>query len=56
MKFRLVLNVELREKDNFSNGLRVAEELELNAASFMDLAKILGSFHELAERLRRERA
>ena len=37
-----------------SNGLEISESFDLADADFLQLAGILGRFHELAERVRRE--
>jgi len=37
-------------------GLEIAERFDLTAANFMELAGILGRFHELAEKIKAERS
>jgi hypothetical protein len=34
------------------NGLRVSDSLNLNHMGFMEIAKVMGLFHDLAERVR----
>lgn len=60
MKYKLRVRCEIQETaDNGSyrgQGLTVEENTELDAAGFMDVAGILGRFHELSERIKREQA
>jgi len=57
-KYLLKVNVELVNCDgngypNYGTGtLRVQEELNVQAASFLEIAQILGRFHELNESLK----
>ena len=37
-------------------GLEVAERAELTAQSFLEVAKVLGEFHDLVEAIRRAEA
>lgn len=63
-RFRLQINVFVQQLQEYSpgnwqvqgsTGLEVRESFDLNAAGFMELAGILGRFHELKERIEAER-
>lgn len=55
-KFRLRVNVEIQK--HFDTGgytgerITVAEEFDVPAGSFTEVAAILGKFHETAERMK----
>lgn len=54
--------LNLRIEVNVSNanygggGLHLREEIEMEDTDFLEMAKILGQFHDLAEKIKRERA
>lgn len=56
-KFELRITIELRQTDAAysGGGLRIDETQQLTAESFLELAKILGRFHELGEQIAKER-
>ncbi len=51
--FELTLNINIRNTGALSGGygLDVRESFQVNAADFMEIAKILGQFHDLAQRV-----
>jgi len=50
----LRITVEACQPMTSSGGLRVSETLILKPSSFIDLCKILGQFHDLAENIRKD--
>ena len=52
--YQLELHATIRQTEGIfgHGGLEVRETVNLNAASFLELAGILAKFHELAEMLR----
>lgn len=53
-EYTVQVRVSLYDKFG-SDRLEISEDLTLSAGNFMDVASILGKFHELAERLRAEK-
>jgi hypothetical protein len=56
--YELQISVEIRQVDSmgsYGNGLRVHENLELDARDFMELCEVLAEFHKLAEQFRKRR-
>lgn len=62
MKYKLRLNVDITECDDngYANGnmnrLQVMEELPFDAGSFLEIAHILGRFHELGADIRKHQS
>jgi hypothetical protein len=59
-KFHLEYTIEIVEVDGngtrlHGNGLRVSDSMNLNHMGFMEIAQVLGRFHELAETVQKER-
>ena len=54
-RYRLRLTAEIQPSDG-SGFLRVEEQAELEAEGFLEVAQVLGRFHELAQTLKTERA
>ena len=55
MKYKLSIRVSIRPENTYSGGLEIIEELDIDAKGFMEIAKILSQFHELAEALAKKR-
>ena len=58
-KFNLEISITVRSvqdgRVDYTNTLRVQEEVSvLTASGFMEVAKVLGQFHDLSEKLRQE--
>ncbi len=51
----LRIEVNLVQSEYGSGGLHLREEIEIAQADFLEMAKILGQFHDLAEKIKRER-
>lgn len=49
--YELSIDVQIRDRSGQFGGLRVSESVVLNVTSFLELALVLGKFHELAEEL-----
>lgn len=58
-KYRLNLRLRVEkvdERGNYTNeGLSVEDSLDLRYMGFMEIAGVLGRFHELAEAIKKER-
>jgi len=59
-KFELVYSLEIIEVDErgtrvHNNGLRVSDSVTLHHMGFMEVAQVMGRFHELAEAIRKDR-
>lgn len=62
-QFQLEVSVEVREVSTLDgyrqvsnyNRLSVRHTIELGALDFLELAQVLGRFHELGETIRKER-
>jgi hypothetical protein len=52
----LRISVNVSQSNYGSGGLHLQEEIEIAEADFVEMAKILGQFHDLAEKIKRERA
>lgn len=54
MKYELHINATIRQvEQGYGHGtLEIRESVTLDAASFMELSKILAQFHELAQKLK----
>lgn len=46
------LNISIYIRDNMGGNLNISETVLIEARNFLEMAKILGTFHELAEKLR----
>jgi hypothetical protein len=60
MKYKLrIIRAEIQETDDFGSyrgqGLTVEESIEVEAGGFMEVAGILGRFHELGEEIKARR-
>lgn len=42
------LNINITIRSNFGDNLQVSETVSIQAADFLDMAKVLGQFHDLA--------
>ena len=51
----LRIEVNVSQSSYGSGGLHLREEIEIPEADFLEMAKILGQFHDLAEKIKRER-
>ena len=49
------VNISLYQP-GYGGTLRIEEQVELPAADFLELAKILGQFHDLAKKIKAEKA
>lgn len=54
MIYELAINISIREQGNYSQGLTVQETAHVTAENFLECAKIMGMFHDLAETLKRD--
>lgn len=56
MKYRLRVRCEIQQTDDiggyYGQGLNVEEYVDMEVSSFMELAAIIGHFHELSEVIR----
>lgn len=50
-RYELVVSIQIRDRVGYGS-LSVSESVQLNAASFMEMASLLAKFHELAESLK----
>lgn len=58
-EYVLAVNLSMTQQEDgrfHGQGLEVREHIVLPAMSFLELAAILGQFHNLAERIKAERA
>lgn len=57
-KFVLRINVSIQETDErgcwIGNQLEVRDQTEVKAASFLEVAQVLGRFHDLAQVIKKE--
>lgn len=51
LKVRIEISVE---QENYSGGLRLAQQFTLSARDFLEMAKILGQFDDLAKKISAE--
>ena len=51
-KYELEIRVSLHEVNRGGNGLDVSERLEIGGMEFMELAAVLGEFHNLAKQIK----
>lgn len=55
MKYQLSMRVEIQQRDDYGGyiggGLTVSEDVRVSAGNFLEIAHILGKFHELAKGL-----
>lgn len=59
MQYKLRVRCEIQQLDDhgayIGQGLTVEETVDLPAASFMEIAAMLGQFHDLTEKIKQER-
>ena len=53
-RYELRLNVSLNDRQG-QDRLEISEMYVLDVDGFLEVCKVLGEFHELAQRLKRER-
>jgi hypothetical protein len=53
-RYTIRIDVRIMDYQTGGPGLSISEEQQVNAASFLELAGILGQFHEVFEKLRRQ--
>ncbi len=51
----LRIEVNVSQSEYGSGGLHLREEIDIREGDFLEMAKILGQFHDLAEKIKRER-
>ena len=60
MKYKLRVRCEIQQVDDFggcySQGLNVEENIDITADNFMEIAAVLGKFHDLSEKIKAEQA
>lgn len=49
--YELVINITIRPVGDYSQGLRIEENVKVKAENFLECAKILGMFHDLTNSL-----
>lgn len=52
--FEVRIDIQVSERNNYSNSIRLSESVSLGTMSFLELTGMLGRFHEVAERIKRE--
>jgi hypothetical protein len=56
VKYKLKIRCEIQQTDDYggyvSQGLTVEEHIDVDAANFMEVAGILGRFHELGQEIK----
>ena len=55
-KYELIVRVEIRDARVSGGGLSVQEGGQVSCETFLDIAKILGQFHELTEAIKQGHA
>ena len=59
MKYRLKVRCEIQQTDDngayYGQGLNVEENVDIEAGSFMEVAAVLGRFHDLSEDIKAKR-
>lgn len=57
MKYKLRVQCEIQQTDDnggyYGQGLRVEETIDIGATTFMEIAGVLGQYHELGEIIKR---
>lgn len=60
MRYKLKVRCEIQQTDDngsyYGQGLNVEENVDIDAGSFMEVAAVLGRFHDLAEDIKQHRA
>lgn len=60
MKYKLRVRCEIQQTDDhgsyYGQGLNVEENVDIEAGSFMEVAAVLGKFHDLSEKIKAEKA
>ena len=54
-QFELSLEVSLSRRDYTGERIHISERVNVNAKTFLEVAKILSLFHDLAESLKAKR-
>lgn len=52
--YELEINIQIRPTGNYSQGLRIQETAIVKAETFLQCAKILGMFHDLAQEISKD--
>jgi hypothetical protein len=52
---RLRIEVNIEQSDYGRGGLHLRQEMSVDDLDFLEMAKVLGQFQELAERVNKER-
>jgi hypothetical protein len=59
VKYKLRVRCEIQQTDDhgsyYGQGLNVEENVDIEAGSFMEVAAVLGRFHELSEDIKAKR-
>ncbi len=51
-RYRLMVRATITDQQYGGQGLTIEETVDIAAEDFLELAKILGQFHDLAQRLK----
>lgn len=52
VEYELVVRVQIREPRSGDSGLTIQEEATVRCETFLEVAKILGMFHDLTETIK----
>jgi hypothetical protein len=52
-KYTVRIDVRINDREYGGSGLSISEEQQVDAASFLELAGILGEFHKVFEKLKK---
>lgn len=52
--FLLQISARIEQRGDGYGGLRIEENIEIKASDFIEMAKILGQFHDLAQKVKNE--
>jgi hypothetical protein len=53
-RYQVRIDITIQQRDQYQGQLRVEETFNVSATDFIELAGILGKFHELAEKIKKE--
>lgn len=53
-RYQVRIDITIQQRDQYQGQLRVEESFNVSATDFLELAGILGKFHELAEKIQKE--
>jgi hypothetical protein len=53
--YKLQINIDVRD-NTYGGGLHFCEEVAIDAEVFLEIAEVLGRFHELAQKIKSTRA